>query len=168
MRTYNLYLNTLITSPASNAIVPINITNKANAQWNVDFRTLFNGAHEKYRRCSVRFSMQSESWAASGTDWENYSGYLAISLPSIFGSSTTTGTLLGLINPIDCPTTGTTTHCYQISTLSDAQGVDIVIPTSNQLLNVMFVADDSFGLIASTMPNYSLLLQFEFSEPVSP
>ena len=165
MQVYTLYLNTAITSPVSNLIVPVNVADKANATWMVDFRSLFNGANEKYRRCSLKFSIQSNQWTAAGTDWNNYNGYLTINIPSRYGSSTTNGTQLGMIYPVDVPTTNTTNHCFLNTTLNQPQGIDILAPGDNTFLNVRFLNNDSYSTMGSSVPDYQLLLQFEFSEP---
>lgn len=165
VQTYTLYLSTLITAPTSNLVVPLNITDIGNAVWQVDFRSLFNGDNKKYKRCSVRFNLQSSTWTAAAADWANYCGYLSINLPSNYISTTGKGSILGLIYPQDCPTTSSTVHCYQVNTMGHQQGVDINMPGDNQLLNIQFLNDDSFNTIG-TLPDYQLLLQFELSEPI--
>jgi hypothetical protein len=165
-RVYNLYLSTQVTSPAGNFIVPLNITAKNNAQWMVDFKSLFGEDARKYRRCQVRFHLTSESWVSAGTDWQNYSGYLAVSLPSMFQSNTTIGTVLGLVNPSDTPTPESAS-CYNVSTLGNQVAADINMPADNQLVNIRFCSDDSMSLMASTLPNYQILLSFELSEPIA-
>lgn len=165
MKVYQLYLSTMITTPKTNNVVPLNVSDKGNCTWQVDFKSLFNGDNLKYKRCQVRFNLISETWTAGASDWNNYTGYLSVNLPSSFCSTTGMGTPLGLISPTDAPTTGSSTHCYLVSTLGDQVGVDINMPSENQFLNVQFLNDDSFSIISS-VPNYQLLLNFELSEPI--
>lgn len=164
-RIYNLYLSTQITSPASNLVVPVNITNKSNGQWMVDFKTLFGADANKYRRCQVRFHLTSESWVSAGTDWNNFSGYLAITLPGTFQSNTALGTILGLIYPQDTNSVDSN-NSYNVTTLGNQVGVDINMPKDNQLVNLRFCNDDALSIMASAVPNYQILLSFELSEPI--
>ena len=164
-KVYTLYLSTSVISPTTNLIVPLNVTDKGNATWQVDFRSLFNGDNNRFKRCQVRFNLQSSSWTAGGTDWNTFQGYLSLNLPSTYTASTSKGTPLGLIFPIDAPTTSTTTHVYQVSTLGNAVGVDINMPSDNQLVNFQFLNDDSFSNIGS-VPDWQILLSFELSEPI--
>jgi len=167
MPVYSLYLSTQITTPASNAVVPLSKSNLSNCSWLVDFQNLFKGNEYKYRHCRVRFNLISNSFTASTpatTDWQNYNGYLAITTPTVYNAETTTGTILGMIFPSDCPVTGTTIHCVQVSTMGEC-GVDIVIPTGVQTLNVMMVNDDSMSFL-TTFQEYQLHLTFELYDRI--
>lgn len=170
VKIFHLWLNTKLTTPATNLAVPItnvSATTLNNVSWMVDFDSLFRGWNKKYKRCNVKFQLNSDTWTASGTDWETYNGILAFNLPSDAGSSTTNGTALGLIQPVDCPTTGTSTHCYFVSTLSNQQGVDILVPQSNQIFTISFLRNTTvMNLITTSLPDYQILFQFELSEPI--
>jgi hypothetical protein len=167
MPVYTLYLSTLISSPTSNNIVVLNKNNLSNVSWRVDWDSLFHGEQNKYKFCRVRFFLMGEAFTASTpatNDWNNYSGYLTVSLPSMFNASTTLGTILGLIHPIDNPITGTGNHCMFINNLSEC-GVDINISglSGVQQLNVGLL---SWSTAASpqyitTMQEYQLLLTFD-------
>jgi len=162
MPIYTLYLSTQITSPTSNAVVPLDKSNLSNCSWRVDFDNLFGGKNKEYSYCRVRFNLISNTFTASvpaTTDWLNYSGYLALSLPSSYNANTTTGTILGMLYPIDCPITGTGVHCLQVSTLSEI-GVDINVPTGVQQLNVGMINDDAMSYM-TTFQEYQLMLAFE-------
>lgn len=165
IRTYQLYLSTQVTSPTSNNIVPINVTNRANAVWQVDFKSLFGNDFDKYKRCSVRAELISESWNSGNTDWNNYSGYLGINLPSTSNASTTLGTPIMQIFPTNVPVYDNPQTAYHCDTLGNNQGVDIAFPSANQLINLMFVNNDAMTLMTNT-PHYQILLQFELSDSV--
>jgi hypothetical protein len=148
----------------NNQIVPINKTNLNNVSWNIDFNSLFRGQQMKHQNCRVRFQLNSNTWAASSTDWNDYLGYLSANLQSQYNAATTIGTFLGVVSPQDSPTTGTSVHVYSVSTL-EQHGVDIIAPTNVQTLTLQFVNDDSLTLI-TTIPEYTILLQFELYNPI--
>lgn len=164
-RIYNLYLSTQITTPANNLVVPVNITNKANGQWMVDFKSLFGADAYKYRRCQVRFHLTSESWTSAASDWNNFQGYLALTLPSTFQSATTIGTVIGLLYPQDTNSTDSN-NSYNLTTLGNQVGVDINMPRDNQLVSIRFCNDDSLSIMNAAVPNYQILLCFELSDPI--
>jgi hypothetical protein len=173
MRTYQLYLSTLITTPASNNIVPINVTNKANVTWQVDFKSLFGNDYGLYSRCSVRCHLVSTPWVSTATDSQSNDGYISLNLPSTFCASTSKGTPIALlyssiatnITPGSPPTIFPGLYSYyNVNTLGNNQGTDINIPSQNQLLNIQLLGNDSFAAVSSY--DYSILLQFELSEPI--
>jgi hypothetical protein len=162
MPVYTVYLSTQVTSPTSNLVVPLDKNNLSNCAWRIDFDNLFGGKNKEYSNCRVRYNLISNSFTAStpaSTDWINYSGYLAISLPSSYNANTTNGTILGMIYPIDCPVTGTGIHCIQVSTLSEC-GVDINVPIGVQQVNIALINDDSMSFM-TTFQEYQILLSFE-------
>lgn len=169
MRTFNLYLSTMLTSPTSNYVIPVNKSNLSSVTWNVDFENLFRGWNKKYKRCTLRFFLNTTSWAAVATDWETFNGYLTCNLPSVAGSSTVNGTMLGLVYPADCPTTGTATHCMSVSTLGNQQGVDIMMPQGVQNVTLQFYRDADVAAGTTFMANmvdYQIQILFELSEPI--
>lgn len=165
MRSYQLYLSTLITSPASNNIVPINVTNKANVTWQVDFKSLFGNDYGNYSRCSVRCHLVSTPWSSTSTDSQSNDGYISLNLPSTFCASTSKGTPIALLysSPATNTTAGTFSY-YNVNTLGNNQGTDINMPSQNQFLNIQLLGNDSFSAVSSY--DYSILLQFELSEPI--
>lgn len=165
IKSYQLYLSTLVTSPTSNNIVPIDISNKANATWQVDFRSLFGNDMGKYRRCSVRVQLHSASWNATNTDENTYDGYLTLSLPSTSSASTSKGVPVALMNPSLATYSTTPQSFYNVSTLGNVLGTDINMPSENQLLNIQVLNNDSFNTMA-TMPDYQILIQFELSDKI--
>lgn len=163
MPVYTLYLTTLITSStvsAYNPIIPVNKTNLYNVTWNIDWSNLFKGDEKNYKFCRCRVYLTSESFAAGGSTWNNLSGYLSCNLPSMFGS-TGQGTILALVNPQDCPTTGTSTHVVIVNTLGEI-GVDINIPTNvNQNFTISFFNDDAQTFMTTYTSEYQILLSFD-------
>lgn len=165
IKSYQLYLSTAIATPSSNNIVPINVSNKGNATWQVDFRSLFGLDWGKYRRCTVRVQFHSATWATNQTDENVYDGYLSINLPSMSCASTSKGTPIALISPTFSIINTAAASYYSVSTLGNVQGTDINMPSENQLLNIQFMNTDSFTNIA-TIPDYQMLLQFELSDRI--
>jgi hypothetical protein len=165
MRTYQLYLSTLITSPVTNNIVPINVTNKANVTWQVDFKSLFGNDYGKYSRCSVRCHLVSTPWVSTATDSETNDGYISLNLPSTFCASTSKGTPIALLysSVATNQVLNTPYSYYNVNTLGNNQGTDINMPSQNQLFNIQILSNDSF--IAVSSYDYNILLQFELSEP---
>lgn len=169
MKVFHLYLSTKITSPTSNLVVPLQTptaTTLAYLSWLVDWDSLFKGENKNYKRCSVKFQLNSDSWTALSTDWETMNGILATNLASNAGSSTNWGTVLGMVYPIDTPTTNTTTHCFSINTLSNQNGVDIIPPTSNSTLQLLWLKSSGAMGYMTNLLDYQIILQFEFSEPI--
>lgn len=169
MPVYTLYLSTLISSPTSNNVVILDKTNLANVSWRVDYDSLFRGQIDNYKFCRVRFFLIGEAFTASSpatNDWTNYSGYCTLSLPSMFNASTTLGTIIGLNYPVDCPITGTGTHCMISNTMSEC-GVDVNISGLKgvQQLNIGMLSwsTATSPQFISTMPEYQILLNFELS-----
>lgn len=172
VRVYHLWLSTKITATnaPTNPVVPvipasIGATNVNSVSWQVDWDALFKGYNKKYKRCSVKFQLNSDSFTATSTDWEVYNGVLVCSLASNSTGQTISGTPLGLINPTDCPTTGTTTHCFTLNTMGYQQGVDVLLPSGNTFFNLAWYRSDRTSLITNSLVDYQILLQFELSEP---
>lgn len=160
VKCFQLYLATEITSPTSNDIVPINVTNKGNATWNVNFKALFGDDIYKYKRCTLRAQLLSQVFNTADTTFDIFSGYLSINLPTTNSASTSKGTPIMLLSPQIVPYITTSKSAYNCSTLGNVQGVDIPIPSANQLINIQFMNSDSFNIMSNT-PDYQLLLQFE-------
>lgn len=146
-------------------VVPVDKTNLANVSWRIDWDNLFRGMNYKYRRCVVRIGIQSASWTAGANDWNDYSGYMSINMASAFGSTTNNGTMLMFLHATDCPTTGTTTHCFIGSTMDNACGVDVIMPTGVQQVTFSMYNDDAMTLM-TTFPEYQLRMCLELSEPI--
>jgi hypothetical protein len=88
-------------------------------------------------------------------------GYLSCNLSSAQGGYGQYGTLLAPVYPIDNPTTTTTSHVMQISTLSDV-GVDVNVPTGFQNFTLSFnSADLARGTKIANLNDYQCVLSFE-------
>lgn len=161
MPIYSLYLSTQVTAPVSNIIVPVNKTNLANVSWNIDWDNLFRKEQYNYKHCRVRYSLTTNKWTAIGSndDWDNYQGYLACSLPSMYNATTTSGTFLGIIYPTDVYTvTVSNDHTIVSSTMGEV-GIDISMPMNNSVLNIQFLTDT--GAFIGITPEYQIILSFE-------
>jgi len=173
VRVYHLWLSTKVVAanaPAGIPITPVTpatltTTNTNNVTWQVDWDNLFKGYNKKYRRCSVKFQLNSDSWTAAAGDWETYNGVLTCSLQSNTTGITTYSTPLGLYYAVDCPTTGTTTHAIVLNTLSNQQGVDVLVPTGNSYFTLSWYRSNLIALTGASIYDYQILLQFELSEP---
>jgi len=163
MPIFNLYLSTQVTSSTTsgyNPVIPINKTSLNNVTWNIDWSNLFKGEEKNYKYCRVRFNMVSNSFTSVANAWNNLSGYLTCNLSSQYGL-TGTGAILGLTYPIDCPTTGSTTHVILVNTLSEC-GVDVIIPgPNNSNFTLTYMNDDAQTINATFSFDYEILLTFE-------
>lgn len=167
-RVFHLWLSTSITSPTSNLAIPLQTgaTRLNNMSWQVDFDSLFRGWNKKYRKCSVKYQLNMQSFTGVSTAWETLNGVLACNFGSDAGSSTTMGIVLGLYYPVTNPTGGTT-HCMALNTLGQQVGVDIIVPTSNQVFTLSFLKSTGDGALnTTTIGDYQILLQFELREPI--
>jgi hypothetical protein len=162
MPIYSLYLSTLINTPVSNIVVPIDRTVLWNVAWNIDWDNLFRKEQDNYKYCRVRFHLVSNRWNTIGNnnDWNDFQGYLGCNLPSAYGATTTNGTMLGLVYPRDVfATSSSTQHCIVISTMEEV-GVDINMPRGNSMLRLYFMKSAEVAFMAGT-PEYEIQLTFE-------
>lgn len=167
-KVFHLWLSSAITAPANNLAVPLNNTGASalnNLSWRIDWDSLFRGWNYKYKRCSVKFQLNMQSFTGVSTAWNTLNGVLVCNLPSDAGSSTNMGTALGLYYPTTNPTGGTT-HCMQLNYLGNQNGVDILVPNTNSILTLSFMRQDQINLNTTTISDYQILLQFELSEPI--
>jgi hypothetical protein len=175
-KVFHLWLSTYITSsstPGSSQVIPVipatlTTTNQNQITWQIDWDALFKGENKRYKRCNVRLKLNSESWTAGGSDWESYNGVLTCSLASNSVAQTTFGTPLAIVSPEDCPTTGTTTHCYQVNTLGHVFGTDVIVPTGNSYFTLSWYKQTFLELLAVPIYDYQVLLQFELCDPIEP
>lgn len=169
VRVYHLWLSSKITSPTSNLVVPLNNTGSSalnNLSWSVDWDSLFRGWNKKYKRCTVKYQLNMDSFTGVSTAWETLNGVLVCNLASDSGSSTNGGTALGLYYPQTNPTGGST-HCMAVNYLGNQNGVDIIVPQSNSIFTLSFMkSTGAYGLNTTTMGDYQILLEFELSEPI--
>jgi hypothetical protein len=163
MPIYTVYLSTQVSASSTSAfnpIIPINDLSNNNVSWNIDWSNVFKGDEKNYKFCRVRYHLISETFPSAVSAWNNMSGYLSCNLASRFGS-TGIGTILGLIYPQDCFTTGTATHIVIVNTMAET-GVDINIPSvTNNIFTLQFMNDDSLTRMSTFNSEYQILLSFE-------
>ena len=166
MPVHVVYLSTTSSTPTSNQSVPVDKTNLNNVRWNLNWDEIFRGQNKKYRYCRLRLKLLSSSWSAVSTDWDTYLGYLTCNIPSLTSGFGSYGTVIAPTSAIDCPTTGTATHCMQLDTTPEP-GVDIMVPTGNSDFTLTFNRMDlSSGLRISNIYDYQVFLYFELYDEV--
>jgi hypothetical protein len=166
VRAYQLYLSTDTNNPIPNLVVPLDQSNRGNVTWQINFRALFGNDFRRFKRCSVRAELISKVWSpADNNDTVAYSGVLTMSLPSTYSASTVRGIPLMLVSPMYATAADANRAYYHVSTMDNAHGVDINMPSDNQYFNLQFVNIDTFQTMTNT-PDYQILLQFELSEPI--
>jgi hypothetical protein len=136
--------------------------NYADVTWNVDWDTLFRGRQSLFKFCRVRFSLYQ---GTATYNWNAQTGYLAANFSSDFNAPTTMlPTILSLLYAQQTPNTQTTDQCYIVSTLNEC-GVDINLSAlvGRQFLNIKWVNDDAYSLIANIATDWEIILQFELS-----
>ena len=177
VKTYQLYLATTITNSVVGLISPINVSQKNNATWQINFKSLFGNDYGKYKRCSVRFHLTSQDFSTSdqANIYDAMAGYLIINFPSTSSITIGQGLPLGIIMANSLLlTTGDPSFLpllfYDTSTLGNVQGVDINMPSDNQFLNIQCRSLTNGNLLnpvaGTSFPDYQILLQFELSDPI--
>lgn len=164
MTVFNLFFSTLMTTaqPYGAGIAPVDKSNLANVSWVVNWDNLIQSEVKDVsisRNCLLRYRLISSVNSTSLSTTAN-TGYLSIAglstnkqpanIPSVF---------LGLISPELIPL-ATPTYRFNESTLEDANGIEINMPTGNQQLTVRYYNDDAMTLQAN-VPEYVLHLQLE-------
>ena len=177
IRTYQIYLSTTITTPNLGCINPVNLTSNNNASWQINFKSLFGNDYGKYKRCCVRFHLTSQDFSTSdqANIYDAMAGYLTVNFPSSSSITIGQGLPLGIITGTTLLlATGDATPLpllfYDTSTLGNVQGIDIPMPSENQIFNIQCRSLTNGNLlipVAGTFfPHYQILLQFELSDPV--
>ena len=174
-RVYHLWLTTRIlqvNANKGNPVVPVTPTtidsaNVNNVTWAVNWDDLFKGENKNYKRCTLRFQLNSIGFTRTDTDWGTYNGILTCNLQSSSVGTTTYGTPLGLIYPIDnpCAPAGNDTRAFVLNTLDKVQGVDILVPSGNSYFTLSWY-NSSHMTLMTPLYDYQVLLQFELSEPI--
>ena len=176
-RVYHLWLTTRIVGSngnAGNPVIPvspaiISSANVNNVSWQVNWDDLFKRENKNYKRCTVRFQLNSVGFTRTDTDWGTYNGVLTCNLQSSSVGTTTFGTPLGLIYPIDnpCAPAGNDTRAFFLNTLDKVQGVDVLVPSGNSYFTLSWYNSNNVSLM-TPLYDYQILLQFELSEPIEP
>jgi len=175
-RVFHLWLSTYITSSSTTGtaqVIPVipatlTTTNQNQVTWQINWDSLFQGENKKYKRCNVRFKLNSQSWTAGGTDWDTYNGVLTCNLASNATGDTTFGTPLAIFSPEDAPTTGTSVHVIQMNTLNHQFGTEVQVPTGNSFFTISWYKQTFLELMAVPIYDYQILLQFELCDPIEP
>lgn len=163
MPVYSLFLNTATTNKFYQYSSK---TTNAQVMWNINFDDLFQGDNKIYNKCRVRFQLTSTTWSAGANEWDAFTGFLTLSLPSKYQQVRgLNGSVLGMLTPQlvgNMNSAQTATNAYNVSTLA-TNGVDINVPTGLQSLYVNLYQDNSNqSLISwSADPEWMLLLTFE-------
>ena len=152
MKTYSLYLST--TTPAGNKYAPTNTTNLANVTWNINWKEIFGDFEGDV---NVRVKLISGSITHGANTLAAYSGSLRGSFTSPY-SNNSNGVNLASLFPVVEPVTASRIYLLADST-TNAAGVTIKAPTSNQNLTITFIKPDEALLTNST--DYQLWLYFD-------
>jgi hypothetical protein len=105
-RVYHLWLTTRIlqvNANKGNPVVPvtpitIDSANVNNVTWAVNWDDLFKRENKNYKRCTLRFQLNSVGFTRTDTDWGDYNGVLTCNLGSNSVGITTFGTPLGMFS----------------------------------------------------------------------
>lgn len=152
MRTYSLYLST--TTPAGNKYAPVNSTSLGNVTWNINFKEIFG---DYAGDVNVRCKLVSASATFTSNTLSSYSGSIRGSFICPY-SNNQNGVNLANILPVIDPTISSKVYLLADST-TNAAGVTIVAPTTNQNLTITFVKPDE-SLLTNTL-EYQLWLYFD-------
>lgn len=152
MKTYSLYLST--TTPAGNKYAPVNSTNLANVTWNINFKEIFGDFSGDV---NVRVKLVSASATFTSNTLSTYSGSIRGSFICPY-SNNSNGVNLANILPVIDPTISSKVYLFADST-TNAAGVTIKAPTSNQNLTITFIKPDESLLTNSA--DYQLWLYFD-------
>jgi hypothetical protein len=152
MKTYSLYLST--TTPAGNAYAPVDKTNLARVSWNINWKEIFG---DFTGDVNVRCKLVSASGTFTADNLIAYSGSIRGSFTSPY-SNNQNGVNLSNIFPVIDPTISSKIYFLADST-TNAAGVTITAPTSNQNLTIQLIKAD--GSLKTTSLEYQLWLYFD-------
>lgn len=152
MRTYSLYLST--TTPAGNKYAPTNTASLGNVTWSINWREIFG---EYKGDVNVRCKLISASGSNATYTTAAYSGSLRASFICPY-SNNQNGVNISNLFPAADPSTANQVYLLADST-SNAAGVTITAPTSNQNLTISMVSPAE-ALIANAL-NYQIWFYFD-------
>jgi hypothetical protein len=152
MRSYSLYLST--TTPAGNPYAPVNSTALGNVTWNINWKEIFGDFKGDV---NVRCKLVSASTTFTSNTLSSYSGSIRGSFICPY-SNNQNGVNLANVLPVIDPTISSKIYLLADST-SNAAGVTIIAPTTNQNLTITFVKPDE-SLLTNTL-DYQLWLYFD-------
>lgn len=152
MKTYSLYLST--TTPAGNKYAPVNSANLANVTWNINWKEIFGDFEGDV---NVRVKLVSASGTFISDSLSNLSGSVRGSFTCPY-SNNQNGVNLSNIFPVIDPTIASKIYFLADST-TNAAGVTIKAPTSNQNLTIQLIKADEASI--ATLLNYQIWLYFD-------
>jgi hypothetical protein len=152
MKTYSLYLST--TTPAGNAYAPVDKTNLARVSWNINWKEIFG---DFTGDVNVRCKLVSASGTFTADNLIAYSGSIRGSFTSPY-SNNQNGVNLANVFPVIDPTISSKIYFLADST-TNAAGVTITAPTSNQNLTIQLLKAD--GSLKTQTLEYQLWLYFD-------
>ena len=151
-RTYAVYLSTL----ASGQNAPLNKTNLANVQWNINWEHLFKEEKDS-QKCFVRCRMVSQS-STNVDNHDNFIGSLRIQGYSSPYCYEINGVPIGEIQ-VNNDVTVAGDH-YLLTDTSNDFGVMISKPSQNKIFNICFI--NLSGNFMTNVPEYHITLLFDF------
>lgn len=152
MRTYSLYLST--TTPAGNKYAPINTASLGNVTWNINWKEIFGDFEGDV---NVRCKLISAAGATGTYNFAAFSGSVRASFICPY-SNNQNGVNLSSLSPFLDPVTNTNSYLFA-DTTTNAAGVTIKAPTSNQNLTIQMISPAE-AILANTL-NYQLWLYFD-------
>jgi hypothetical protein len=155
-------------------------TNTSDSYWDINWDNLFNNENHNYKKCRVRFEINSTTLQSTTTafDYKARNGYITANFATSnqstsSNSSIVGGCILGTIAPFPFQSwytgtsSATTWVSFRNSTL-DTKGVSIMTPRGTGTLQISLYCFNSTGPISPSIMDYdneyTLLLQFDFEE----
>jgi len=152
MRTYSLYLST--TTPAGYKYAPTNTASLGNVTWNINWKEIFG---DYAGDVNVRIKLVSAAGAIGTYTLTAFSGSVRGSFICPYSNNSNGVNLSHLIPQVD-PTLSTNAFLLA-DTTSNAAGVTIKAPTSNQNLTIQMISPTE-ALLANAL-NYQIWLYFD-------
>lgn len=161
---FTLYLqtNNQDNTATTNPITPIDVSNRSNITWNIDFDNLFNlkNKNNQYKFCRVRYHLTTNRFPLGSLGYDDGLGYLACNLRTDNSLITCNNTILGLVYLQPINIVGFTDLCYVSNTLEE-KGVDIIIPQGTQYFTLSFFNLTNTFISNINTNGYQILIQFE-------
>lgn len=159
--TFTLNLTTLASFSNRGFFIQSNSA-KSNAEYQVDFDSLFQGRADQFKRCRVRASLISNSQtnASITSDINEILGTVVLNGLSSIYSQGINGILLGITFPRTTSVTGQVgSHWILNNWLQNTYGIEITIPRGKLNIGIQFLKLS--GSLMTSVPDYLITLQFE-------
>lgn len=153
-KIYYLYLSTLISSGQ----YACDKTNLASCKWNIDWSKIFPPTLIN-KDCLVRINLVSKEIAAATLVYNSNIGTVRSTFSSVY-QNTPNGTILGLLNVIDSPSSATSFHSLQCDT-SQMLGVRIRVPNTLSQFTINFLDMTESSLLSANLTDYQIEMYFE-------